>query len=244
MAKVKRDVVVTAIRDISPHMRRISLGGDSLKSFPEGQESAYIKFVFPPKDEGGRQRLRSYTVRHFDAKELRLDVDFALHSVGGPATAWAQSCAVGDAITIVGPGPTKLVDPTADWFFLVGDMTALPAIAANLEKLPADATGIAGVEISHDSDKLSLEKPAGVDLRWVVSSEDGQGRELIDAVRAQPWREGTVGVWSACEFGKMKLLRAHFHDERAAPPETTYISSYWKLRATDEEHKKAKSEDA
>ena len=37
---------------------------------------------------------------------------------------------------VSGPGPKKLVDMNADWFLIAGDMSALPAISVNLEKLP------------------------------------------------------------------------------------------------------------
>lgn len=243
MAKVKRDIVVTAIQDLTPHLRRVSFGGDSLANFPEGQESGYIKFAFPPLQPEGRPRMRSYTIRAFDAQAHRLDVDFARHEVGGPATEWANGCQVGDTITMVGPGATKLVDSRADWFFFVGDMTALPAIAVNIERLPATAQGYAVIEILSEEDRIELAEPAGIEIVWVVNPHPEAGTGLIDAVRSKEWRSGVPGVWSACEFGKMKLLRQYFAVERALPPESRYISSYWKLCASDEEHKKAKAEE-
>jgi len=244
MAKVKRDIVVAAIQELTPHMRRVSFAGDSLANFPEGQESSYIKFTFPPQQAGGRPRVRSYTVRNFDKEAGRLDVDFALHDVGGPATEWANSCTVGDTISIVGPGPTKLVDSAADWFFFVGDMTALPAIAANIERLPKTAQGYAVIEILSEDDKIDLLEPPGIHITWIVTPHPAAGTGLIDAVRSKPWRDGVPAVWSACEFGTMKLLRQYFVVDRAIAAEHRYISSYWKLCASDEEHKKAKGEDA
>jgi len=67
------------------------------------------------------------------------DVDFALHEICGPATFRALNTKVGDSIMVGGPGPRKLVHPDADWFLLVGDMTALPAISGNIEMLPENA---------------------------------------------------------------------------------------------------------
>ena len=243
MAKVQREVVVTAITELTPHLRRISFGGDSLQTFPVGQETAYIKFAFPSESEGGRTRMRSYTVRHFSLDDLRLDVDFALHDVGGPATRWAEQCKVGDTITMAGPGPTKRVDLGADWFFLVGDMSALPAIAANIDALPSSAKGHVVVEILSEEDKLDLGEPSGLEVTWVVNPHPESGSGLIDAVRERPWHDVVPAIWSACEFGKMKLLRTYFSTTRQVAPEHRYISSYWKICASDEDHKKAKSED-
>lgn len=196
------------------------------------------------REAGGRPRMRSYTVRRFDQQAGRLDVDFARHDVGGPATEWASSCKVGDTITVVGPGPTKLVDPAANWFFFVGDMTALPAIAANIERLPQTAQGYAVIEILSDEDKLDLSEPEGLKITWVVNPHPEAGTELIDTVRSKPWQDGVPAVWSACEFGKMKDLRQYFVGDRFVAAENRYISSYWKLCASDEEHKKARGEDA
>lgn len=187
--------------------------------------------------------MRSYTVRHFNLQERRLDVDFALHDVGGPATAWANACKVGDSITMMGPGPTKLVDLAADWFFLVGDMSALPAIGANIDRLPPSAKGHVVIEILSEEDKLDLREPAGLEVTWVVNAHPASGSDLIKAVREREWHEGVPAIWSACEFGKMKLLRTYFAETRQVLAEHRYISSYWKICASDEEHKKAKSED-
>ncbi len=237
-----REIAVVAIEDLTPHLRRISFGGDALKDFPLGQESAYIKFVFP--SEEGRDRVRSYTVRRFNEERRQLDVDFALHDIGGPATAWAGKCQVGDSITISGPGPTKLANFTADWFFFAGDMSSLPAIAANIELLPASAKGYVVIEILSEEDKLVLGQPPEIEILWVVNPHPERGNDLIDAVKAKAWLSGVVSVWGACEFGKMKQLRDYFVGVREVASENRYISSYWKLRASDEEHKRAKMADS
>lgn len=132
----------TALTD---NMLRIVLGGEALADFPEDQESAYIKLLLSNggfngesiQEDGKKPTVRSYTVRAFNRQALTLTLDFVLHGEHGPAGAWASQAQVGTAIAIDGPGPAKLVDMSADWFFLAGDMTALPAISVNLEKCPA-----------------------------------------------------------------------------------------------------------
>ena len=136
-------------RQLSPHMLRITLGGVGLTDFPEDQNSAYIKLriVEPAPDSDEKLLVRTYTVRNYDSKSQELDVDFDMHDAEGPAANWGRDCEPGDSIGIMGPGPRKLVDPNADWFLLAGDMSALPAIGANIELLPDSARGYALLEI-------------------------------------------------------------------------------------------------
>ena len=47
---------------------------------------------------------------------------------GGPATSWAKAAVPGDTLEIGGPRGPTIVANDFDWFLLVGDETALPAI--------------------------------------------------------------------------------------------------------------------
>ena len=103
--------------------------------FPENQESGYVKLLFP-SDEANKSIMRSYTIRAFDAADQAITLDFADHGNAGPASTWANVAEPGDPMTIRGPGETKLAAANADWHLLAGDMSALPALAVNLERLP------------------------------------------------------------------------------------------------------------
>lgn len=244
-----RALTVVNTARITPNMQRVTLGGDALADFPEGQESGYIKLLFPrPGDDQGRPIMRTYTIRAFDAARRELVVDLVIHGEGaaaGPASGWARSVQPGDSISIAGPGPVKLVNNEADWFLLAGDMTALPAISCNLEQLPASARGVAVIEIIDEADKQELAIPAGMEIRWVINPHPGvASTHLVEAVRAVPWQEGRVSAWVACEFSTMRLLREYLKKERAIARGDLYISSYWKIGAAEEQHKVEKSADA
>ncbi|QDS89135.1 Vibriobactin utilization protein ViuB [Rosistilla ulvae] len=154
------ELEVIRTTSLTEHMLRVTLGGDALASFPEDQESAYIKLIFP-QGEGQRPILRTYTIRH--QRPTEIDVDFALHDAKGPALTWAANAQPGDRILVGGPGPKKLIQHQADWFLLAGDMSALPAISVNLSKLPADAVGYAVIEVLSESDIQSLDHPEKMD---------------------------------------------------------------------------------
>ena len=237
-----RILEVIQVKQITPHMRRVTLGGAGLKSFPADQESAYLKMMFQ-SEVSDRPMLRTYTVRYQRNDEI--DVDFVLHHDGGPAATWAATVKPGETIEVRGPGPKKLVDTSADWFFIVGDMTALPAISVNIESLPANAKGHAVIEVTEKEDIQEISTPEGFDIYWLVNPNPGKDNQmLISKIRSLPWQNGRPSVWAACEFSSMRQLREYFRNERQLDKIELYISSYWKHGIDEDAHKIAKRADA
>ena len=240
-APATRELEVIRATDLTPHMRRVTLGGLKQADFPADQASAYFKFLFP---QPGRDKplMRTYTIRH--QRDDEIDVDFALHEPAGLASHWAMTVQPGERIEIRGPGPKKMVNFEADWFLLVGDMTSLPAISVNLAELPADARGHALIEVTDASDIQQLDCPEGIELHWQVAPEpDPSGQRLLEAVAQLNWLAGTPSVWVACEFNSMRALRQHFRQNADLPKSHFYISSYWKMGVNEDDHKTVKRQD-
>lgn len=236
-----RTLQVIASRYLTSNMLRVTLGGDEIATFPDDQEGAYIKLIFPG-EEGAKDMTRTYTVRY--QRRNQIDVDFVMHGDGGPASDWAKSARPGDDIRVGGPGPKKLVDNTADWFLLVGDMSALPAMSVCIEQLPADARGYAVIEVAEESDIQTLAHPPSFALHWVITPElDKDSRGLINRVRQLEWLSGRPSVWAACEFSKMRELRRYFKEDRHLERQELYISSYWKCGSSENQHKLIKRQD-
>lgn len=250
-----RRVTVQACQQLTPNMRRLTLGGAALGDFPPEMVGGYIKLLFSKADPSrsavandgesidlNKYIKRSYTVRRFDAQGPSIELDFVQGSNKGPATRWASDAQPGDDVTIVGPGPVKLVDPDADWFLLIGDMTALPAIGVNVERLKPTARGYAVIEVASEEDKQDLPFPPEMEVSWTIASADTPSR-LSEITRRLAWLDGRPSVWAACEFDEMRQLRTYLRKERALGNDDLYLSSYWKRNATDEEHKRAKATD-
>lgn len=241
---------------ITPSMRRVVLTGPSLSEFPEGQNGCYVKLLLPKPgtaqpgsddpddvDLAGYWK-RSYTIRRVDQKRLLLVLEVAHHDPGGPAASWASDVAIGDQVLVTGPGPVQMVNADCEWFFLVGDLPAVPAIAANLERLSTDARGYVVLELPSLYDKRKLALPDGIQVHWLENHSSRPGESLlIKHVTALEWLPGRVGVWASAEYSVMKGLREYFFQERKLEKSDAYVSSYWKLGATDEEHKQAKRRD-
>lgn len=255
---IPRTLQVVRTLQITPNMKRITLGGEELKGFPEGTEGSYIKLWFPwpgetefsmPSEDGTRgpgngPMMRTYTIRNHDPGALELDIDFVVHGDEGPASGWAMNARTGDQITISGPGDGKMIDPTADWFFMVGDMTALPALSANLKMLPDDARGYFVMEIIDGSDIQDLAKPDAIEMHWVINPQpEAENDLLLNKVRELEFLDGRPSVWTACEFSKMRALRHYFRQERNVDRFEVYASSYWKHGVGEDEHKLIKRQD-
>ncbi|MDA5555538.1 siderophore-interacting protein [Shimia sp. MMG029] len=233
---------------VTPNMRRVVFGGQEITTIPEGYEGGYIKLIFPdaPHSTPDRVVMRTYSIRAFDADKGEMAVDFALHGdAGGLATDWAMTVQPGDRILIGGPGSVKMVDPAADWVMLAGDMTAIPALMCNFERLTADTKGYVVIEITSEADKQDLNLPEGIELHWVINPtpEKLEGK-LVEQIKALPWLEGQVSVWTACEFDSMRALRSYYRTDRGVGRDQIYLSSYWRAGRTEDQHKVDKQVDS
>lgn len=243
-----RELTVTAVSQLTPNMRRLTLRGNELASFPEDAEGGYFKLVFP-SDDPAQPVLRTYTIARYRADKHEIDVDFMLHtnpngSVAGVAASWAMQAQTGEKMGIFGPGPATHINSEADWFLLAADMTALPALVVTLKHLPDNAKGYIVVEIITDEDQQDLSIPDGIELVWVINSQPGsEDSPLYTTIRELAWLDGQVAIWAACEFKTMKKTRQYFKQDRAIEKSHLYIASYWKKGLQEEEHKIVKRED-
>lgn len=87
-------------------------------------------------------RTRTCTVRAWDPDALEMTLDFVHHGDEGLAGPWAARAEPGDGIRFMGPGGGYAPDPAPDWHLLAGDESALLAVAAAVESLPAGARAL------------------------------------------------------------------------------------------------------
>lgn len=229
---------------LTPSMHRLSIGGPGLTGFPEGQAGGYIKLMLP--GEGERPMVRTYTIRRQTPDALV--VDFALHGgdAAGPATRFALSARPGNTVLVGGPGPAKPLAPERDFYLMAGDMTALPAIAVNLEALDRAAKGYVAIEIQSEGDRQPIDAPPGLTVEWIVNPRPGLAPDLLaNALRAvERPQKGSIAAWAACEFSSMRALRGFFRENLCLGRDDLYISSYWKHGLEETSHKVLKREDA
>ncbi|MFI1212821.1 SIP domain-containing protein [Streptomyces sp. NPDC020802] len=252
-----REVEVVRTADITPGMRRVTLGGEQLRAFttadgfvrrafesPGFDDDLVLYFPYPgqqgpvlpvqgatklivPKDP--RPLSRAYTVRRWDPETGELDVDFVRHGVGA-GTTWACRTRPGDRIHLSGPSTSKAFPTGADWLLVAGDDTALPAIGRLLDELPPDARAQVFIEIAEDAHRQKLREPPGVDVTWLVRSEATAGTVslLTEAVRSAKWWSGQAFVWLAGEHKAVRDIRRHLVEDRGVPKEDIDFAGYWR----------------
>lgn len=244
---------------LTPHMTRVVLGGAGLDGFAAGEfTDHYVKLQFPrpgveypePFDLGRiREELprehwpvtRTYTVRRWDAAERELWLDFVVHGDEGVAGPWAANAKPGEPLRFAGPGGAYAPASDAGWHLLVGDESALPAIASALERLPADARARAFVEVSGPEEEQRLETAGDVELTWLHRGEAPVGERLVEAVRGLDL-SGDVQAFVHGEAGYVKALRRLLVAERGLPKSRTSISGYWRLGHNEDSWQATKRE--
>ncbi|MGY2127360.1 siderophore-interacting protein [Blastococcus sp. SYSU DS0617] len=194
---------VSRLQRLSPTFLRVTFAGADLDEFGSNGYDQRIKVMLPLPGRGiddcptdadwyGAWRalpaerqmpIRTYTIRAVRPEQREVDVDFVLHGATGPASAWAEAATVGDEVVLIGPnarfpGPTGGFEwhPPVDasCLLLAGDETAVPAICAIVESLPAGQRARVLLEVPEAGDALNLAAPSGVEVAWLPrSSGDG-----------------------------------------------------------------------
>lgn len=283
----KFDVRVRGLELLSPSFLRVTFTGDDLDLFADNGFDQRIKLILPVPGHGVApfptgpdwfqqwrglpaelcNPLRTYTVRGVRPSVREVDVDVVLHGDGGPAARWANSVRPGDEAGLFGPdarygqvhGGLEF-NPSAETgaILLAGDETAVPAILAILERLPADTEGEALMEVPRIEDVLPVETPSRVKITWLARGEGEHGSRLVPEVRAaagrllpplpQPgtfedvdvdaeelWEVpqeapyGPLYAWLAGEASVIKTLRRHLVAERGMDRRSVAFMGYWRM---------------
>lgn len=256
---------------LGPRDLRIKLIAPVDDAAPEPVETSHPDWYqdWLHREPRSRGEMRTYTVRsaRLDGSRPEVDVDFVLHGSDGhcgPAATWAAAAAVGDRMLLLGPnadrteryGGIEWQPPaTGGRVLLVGDETAVPAVASILETLPASYAGHALLEVPTAGDFLPLRSAADVEVTWLARSGRPRGELLAGAVRdvvpprpdrpavevpeVDPdllWETPTGGdraldapyAWIAGEAGVVRQLRRYLVGAARLPRSSVTFMGYWR----------------
>ncbi|WP_319529585.1 siderophore-interacting protein [uncultured Cohaesibacter sp.] len=231
----RRTLVVSEIKRLTPHMLRIELEGD-MEDFASGAPDDHIKLFF--EGSGPKPDMRDYTPRAFDVPAGRLTVDFAIHEAG-PATDWAINAKVGDTLDVGGPRGSAVINPVFDWWLLIGDETALPAIGRRVEESKAGTKLIVVAAIPSEDDKQSFETEADLTCHWVTRplEKAAEVAPMLDALKDIKLPQGKGFIWIAAEASVAKALRDYVLTTYNHPLECLKASGYWTKGLADKPQK-------
>ena len=241
----RRRLDVLRVVDITPRMRRITLGGPELAGFVSLGSDDHIKLMFPQnaaeqaalesptfsiKGDGPQPAMRDYTPRRFDLSLGELDIDFVLHG-DGPASTWAEQAQVGQHLYIGGPRGSMIVPDMFDSYLLIGDETALPAIARRLEELPAGRKVLAVIEIADAAEQQALHSAAELEVIWVLRGQV----DLLDTVRTLTLPSGALYTFVAMETKLSRQVRRVLLDTHKVDEAFLKAVGYWRAEGSEEE---------
>jgi NADPH-dependent ferric siderophore reductase len=245
---------------LSPTMVRVVLGGNGLDGYtPAPHTDQYVNALFIP--DGApyqapfdpeaakataaehRPRGRRFTIRRWDPAARTIAIDFVVHGDVGYAGCWAARAKAGDLLQLTGPSGAYTPDPTAGWHLLVGDESALPAIAASLEQVRPGVATVVVVVVDDAASEVPLESPGDLRVHWVHRSIAPADPQLVaDAVAAIPFPHGRADVFVHGEAAEVRAVRRHLVGERGIDVAGASISPYWRRGETDEAWRSHKRE--
>lgn len=218
----RRELEVLRVDRLAPHVASIVFQGDSLADFVSASFDDHVKFML---EAGAEPVRRDYTPRAFDREARTLTIEFALHG-DGPVADWAAQAKPGQRVLVGGPRGSMIVPTDFDWHLLVGDETALPAIARRLEELPAGSRAIVIGQVGDPADRRMFRSAATLTVQWV-----DHAAALIDAVRGTVLPAGEGYAWCAGEAAIMAALRKILVEEKGHPRHAIRAAAYWKQGA-------------
>jgi NADPH-dependent ferric siderophore reductase len=147
---------------------------------------------------------------------------------GGAVARWAVSAEPGSPVGLLDQG--LLFDPPEDAaeFVLLGDETGLPALRGILASLPADASGVALLEVPQPGDAAEVTAPAGVRVEWLARNGHGgvPGQLALAALESLAPRPDAyafvVGESGLATGGRRALKKA------GLPVSRITFSGFWK----------------
>ncbi|MBQ0999301.1 siderophore-interacting protein [Streptomyces sp. RK62] len=257
---------VVRTRRLGPSLVRVTFGGADLEHFhSDGCDQSLSLFLPHPGQseprvpvelgdgwwqawrelpDDVRAVMRSYTLRALRRDPGEIDIDFVLHTPAGPASSWAARAAAGDRVLVLGPAtadnrairfrPPADTGPVVLW----GDETAVPAVAAVLETLPAGTLAQVWLEVRDPGDVQDLPTAADAEITWLIrNGACPEGTPLaLDPLRAAhlPAADRPY-VWLAGESGSVKALRRHFVAERGLDRRRVTFVGYWRHGMSEEQ---------
>jgi NADPH-dependent ferric siderophore reductase len=182
-------------------------------------------------------------VSQWEPDTRRLTIDFVVHGEVGVAGAWAVHAERGSVLVLEGPSGGYRPDADADWHLMVGDESAIPAIAASLALVPAGALAIVRILCDGPEHELDLTSPGTLAAAWVHRLGDGRDDELLaETVRDIPFPRGRVHAFIHGEAVAIREIRKHLLVDRGLSRGDMSCSPYWRRDMTDEAWRQVKRE--
>lgn len=248
-------IEVVATRRIAPYMQRITFRGTDFSSYALG--GLHVRLLFPPKNcrpvwptLGADGRLnwpegpdalaaRVYTLRRVDVLRSEIDIDFVLHPTAdhfAPGADFAATACPGQVLGIFAPGGNEL--PHAQSMVLLGDETAMPAMARIVEAIPPDSSAHVFVETDQPGENYDFVSRDGIEVTYLHRYGRPAGSTALLSVKlanicgrpSVSANEDLRFLWAGCEFEDYQRIRRLAREDLRLPRERYSVVAYWRKR--------------
>ena len=251
---------VVSTERLTPQLVRVVLGGPGMDDYENADPTdSYVNCFFlpdeanyaPPFEMGDVRKLpreqrpfpRRMTVRAWDPQRHELTIDVAVHGDVGYAGRWAAKAKPGDRLQFRGPGGNYSPPADADSFLLVGDESALPAIARSAESVPPGKVVVVVVEVEDAGGEVGINSPADLEVHWVHrAGRDAVEDLLAEAVASLPRLAGVVSAFVHGEAAETRAVRRVLLGKQIVAPENLSCSPYWARGYDDEQWRAIKGD--
>lgn len=202
----------------------------------------YAEFRSAPAESRPTMRyatVREYRVRNEGVEpefDVEIDVDVVIHgehgvahpgSAPGPLSTWAQTVEPGQRVALLDQGTIFRPQAVGADVLLIGDETAVPAIAGIASALAPEVRGRAFVEVPEAADIQQLAGPEGLEITWLPRNGAKAGGLALAATRGHLAAEGRPYLYAAGESTMIRTLNGLLRDEFDWPPERYTTVIYW-----------------
>jgi NADPH-dependent ferric siderophore reductase len=233
------DAAVTSLARVTPGFVRVGLqvrDGGAWSSLGVPDEFVHLEVGAQTPDADG------HTSRHYTVSRVTpggFEVEVAIHG-HGPGSAWGESVAVGDTVRVSEPKAYYSAPAVQVPRVLIGDATALPAIARILAEADAAESFRVVIELGSLDDARSLPTVADASIEWRVGGNGVSASTIVEsaareaeAILAQTAQsqddssEPGMYVWVACESSVSRQTRTRLRRELGLPTSALRIVGYW-----------------
>ena len=246
---------VATTEQLTPGMVRVTLEGGDLEhlAMPDATD-AYVNAAF--RARRARRTTRCSTRRTSATRTRRSSSPRAAATRCAPGTPRptcspsTSSCTAtrgspgrgrpapgpGDVLVFTGPSGGYRPDPAADWHLLVGDESALPAIAASLEALPPERDGGRPARLRRPRARDRAAEPGRRRRRVAAPQPRPGGRRRCWSTRSATSRSRTGRPFGFVhgEADEIRAVRHHLLHDRGLTRQDLSCSPYWRRTMTDE----------
>lgn len=207
--------------------------GAAPRTLPDMSVRSMATYTLTPPSR--RPLIRNYTTAgfrpadHTAGRPAEIDFDVYVddgHS--GPGLRWALDAPIGSPAALLDEGRLYAPPENSTVELLVGDESALPALAGILQDAPPMLTGLVVVEVSDEGDIRGLPTPDDVETVWVVRRDEAPGVVAAEEVRRRGVPDALSYAYLAGPSSMVTGLRRHLVREAGVAKDRVSFTGYWR----------------